>query len=249
MARPPALRPRLLAARYLATVYVAVLGAQLAAYAFDRSTTLLPPWGVSWQRYYLDPLFGPKTLYGAVIVLPLAVAAVTASWRRSSFTRALACWTPALVAVLAGARLGCFLQGCCYGIRSELFGIRFAPGGIVTFEQVHAGLIEAGSWSLPVIPTQAVSAGFLVVLCLWSLARLRRGGERIYADTIAAYSVYRFLIEVVRDDAVRNFLGPLSTSQWIALVILALYACWRWMKKRQTGKSSATRSPASGFPA
>ncbi len=239
VARPPVPRPRLLGFRYLVTVYVAVLGAQLAAYAFDSTTTLLPPWGVPWQRYYLDPLYGPKTLYGAVIALPVAVGLVTVPWRRPTYGRALACWTPALVAVLAGARVGCFLQGCCYGIRSRLFGIRFAPEAIVSYEQAHSGLITRGSASLPVIPTQAISAGVLVALCVWSLTRLRQGRERVWADTTAAYSAYRFLIEIVRADDVRNFYGPLSTSQWIAAALLTLYGLWRWRRRKRTVRLAA----------
>ena len=69
----PALRPSWLGVRFLLTVYVAALGAQMFAYLFDLHTSLLPPPGASPARYYLDPLYGPKTLYGAVLVLPIAM--------------------------------------------------------------------------------------------------------------------------------------------------------------------------------
>jgi len=43
----------------------------------------------------------------------------------------------------------------------------------------------------------------------------------VFAHGIAVCSVFRFMIETVRDDRARNSLGPLLTSQRIALAVLA----------------------------
>jgi prolipoprotein diacylglyceryltransferase len=53
-------------------------------------------------------------------------------------------------------RLGCFLNGCCFGpIRSDsLFALRFPPGSRVFEWQVRAGLLKELGPTLPVIPLQ-----------------------------------------------------------------------------------------------
>ncbi|MBI5504642.1 MAG: hypothetical protein HY899_07555, partial [Deltaproteobacteria bacterium] len=63
-------RLNLVAARYLVSLYLAVLGAQLFAYGFDANTSLRPPYEIGYAAYYLSPVAGPKTLYGAVVLLP-----------------------------------------------------------------------------------------------------------------------------------------------------------------------------------
>ncbi len=219
-------RPRLLALRWLVTVYVSVLGAQLFAYAFDLHTTLLPARSVSWTAYYLNPISGPKTLYGAILALPLGIWAITAVGRDLDYREALNCWTPALLVVLALSRVGCFMQGCCHGVRSE-FGVSFPVASPAYFQQLKGGLIEAGSAALPVIPTQAISALVLGGIAVWSYLQLRKRHSGVFLSAIILYSFFRLAIEFVRDDPGRNALGPLSTSQWIALALLGIVGTWK----------------------
>lgn len=223
--------PRLIVG-YLVTVYVTSLGAQLFSYAFDYGTTLLPPPGLSPWDYYLNPVAGPKTLYGCVLALPLAVMLLRPRPIALPLTlgRGLDLWTPPLLAVLAIVRLGCFLQGCCYGVRSEKFGLRFSEGSIVYHAQVADGRIVRGDPMAPVVPAQLFEALFLFALLFWSLREMRRGNASIFLRAIIAYSVFRFVIEFVRADPARNYFGPFSTSQWVAVGItgLALLAMWKW---------------------
>lgn len=220
-------RPRLLALRWLVTVYVSAIGAQLFAYAFDRNTTLLPPDTVSWAAYYLVPFGRPKVLYGAILFLPVGLVPVSLPWRDLGWRQALERWTPAMMAVLAAARTGCLLEGCCYGRRSDLLGLRFAAGSVVANDELHAGLIAAGKPTLPVVPTQLLSALALVGLCLWSRRAIRRGEHGVFVTAVALYSAFRLSIEFLRADPVRNAFGPLSTSQWFALGVLVVYGGWR----------------------
>jgi phosphatidylglycerol:prolipoprotein diacylglycerol transferase len=219
--------PPLLPVRWLITVYVSIVGAKLFAYLFDLNTTILPPASVDWARYYLDPLSGPKTLYGAIIILPLGVLAVSRPWGDVGLRDALDRWTPALMTVLASARIGCLLQGCCHGRQSSWLGVAFPAGTPPAVLQHRRGLIPAGVESLPVLPTQAISAGVLAALAVWCFVRVRRGRRDVFVDAMAVYSGFRFLVEFVRDDPERNLYGALSTSQWIALAILGMYAAWR----------------------
>ncbi len=222
--------PRALGLRYLVVCYVAILFAQLFSYAFDHGTKLLPPHGVNAAFYYLSPVAGPKTLYGAVVALPLAVAVAFGPNVRSRTGGVLGLcdrFAPALFVVLGAARIGCFLQGCCYGVVTERFGLRFAAGSVVYNEHVARGLIARGEPALAVLPTQLISAVVLVALSLWCYRRIHDGRAHTFLHGVALYSAFRFSIEWVRDDPARNELWVLSTSQWIAVCVLAVYVAWR----------------------
>lgn len=227
-------RPRWLFAMWLVTVYVGAVGAQLFAYAFDLNTSLLPPEGFSAARYYLDPLAGPKTLYGAVLTLPVSMLLFTRPWSWQRYGELLACWTPAMMATLAVTRVGCLLQGCCYGQRDDALGIVFPVGSPAYWHQVQEHLIAPGMLPLPVIPTQLLEAIGLAALCAWGLRWLRRGRAHLFAHGVALYSALRILLEVVRDDPERNHLWTLSTSQWIAFAILGIYVAWAWTSRQST---------------
>lgn len=111
----------------------------------------------------------------------------------------------------AFGRLGCFMAGCCYGRRTDsAFGVIFPEGC----------LAPAG---VRLIPTQLIMAAgdfliFAVLLFLFTKKHLKPG--IILGCYLMMYSVGRFLIEFLRDDAERGFVGKLSTSQFIAIWIL-----------------------------
>ena len=234
--------------RYAVVVYLSALAAQIFAYAFDANTSLTPPPEVSLWSWYLSPMAGPKTLYGAIVLYPVSVALASLG-TRLGLVRALDLWTPKMLVFLAVVRVGCLLQGCCYGAHSELFGVVFPAGSPVYWEQVRGGLIEQGAVAaLPVVPTQAIEALFLALLAVWAMRRERSATPSgIFVPTMAAYSVFRFALEFVRADVTRGLYGPLATSQWIALVVLAA-AALVWSRQRATGlvrESPPTFSAAS----
>ncbi len=218
--------PRYLALRYLATAYGAAVAAQWCAYLVDRHTSVLPAPEMSWVRYYFDPLAGPKTLYGAVLALPLLACTLWEPGRRFDYRATLDCWTPPLCAVLAMARVGCYLEGCCYGVPAPL-GVAFPVGSPAYHRHFAAGLITPDAASLPVVPTQVIEALVLGGLAIAALSALAAGRRGIFPSTLAAYGLCRFAVELVRDDPERNVVGVFSVAQWIALGTLAAYALWR----------------------
>jgi phosphatidylglycerol:prolipoprotein diacylglycerol transferase len=148
-----------------------------------------------------------------------------------------------MFAVLGVARVGCFLGGCCWGVRSDRLGIVFPHYGSLYQRQLADGLIAPGSPTLPVVPAQALEAALLLGLCAWSLRALRGGQRGIFPHAVALYSAARFVLESVRDDPDRNFLGPLSTSQWIAGALLLAYGTWRLASSRTIVPAGASSSP------
>lgn len=219
--RSAAMEPRLGFAllRYFVFVYLSALAAQVFAYAFDVNTSLTPPPGVGLAVWYLSPVAGPKTLYGVLVLAPVSVAVATLG-TRIPLGRGLDLWTPAILTVLATVRVGCLLQGCCFGRRSDLLGVSFPAGSAAYWQQVGQGLLAAdAARSLPVIPTQALEAAFLAGLAVW--AGRRQAGGGLFVPAVVLYSAFRFAIEFVRADSERGIYAGLATSQWIALVVLA----------------------------
>ena len=104
----------------------------------------------------------------------------------------------------------------------------------VCHAQHRAGLIDEGAATLPVVPTQAISALVLAALAAWSYRRIATGKSSVFVPGLVAYSVFHFAIELVRDDPARNAIGPLSTSQWIAALVVAACALWTYLRSART---------------
>ncbi len=106
-------------------------------------------------------------------------------------------------------RIGCFLAGCCYGEKTDL------PIGIVFSNSSYAPN------GVPLIPTQLISSGldFLNFFVLvWISRRTKRRGV-VGGCYLIFYSVGRFVMEFFRGDLERGLIGPLSTSQFIAIFV------------------------------
>ena len=127
---------------------------------------------------------GGIVLYGSILG---GTAAFFAYWwrRRFPLRPMLDVIAPSLALGIALGRLGCFLNGCCYGDRCDLPWAVSFPGPRVGVpgdpaltlhgsppwaDQVRAGLIGPDqAWSLPVHPTQLYSPiDGLILLALLS---------------------------------------------------------------------------------
>lgn len=127
----------------------------------------------------------------------------------------------------AFGRLGCFFGGCCFGSpTNSLLGVRF-PAGSPAYEQ-HAlqGLLPAGAvTSLAVHPSQLYDAvGNLLLFMVLLTASRRPGGLPPGKTTtlyLLGYAVIRFVLECWRGDLDRGMYFGLSTSQYVALAVMA----------------------------
>jgi phosphatidylglycerol:prolipoprotein diacylglycerol transferase len=98
---------------------------------------------------------------------------------------------------------------------------------------------------IPLHPTQLYEAAAEALIFAFLLLRWKKRAfdGQIVAFYLALYCTARFLIELVRDDPDRGFLfgGLLSTSQFIALLMIALSAViWR---RRPRIAAATTRKP------
>jgi phosphatidylglycerol:prolipoprotein diacylglycerol transferase len=147
-------------------------------------------------------------------------------WRRRPFPfRAMAdAVAPSLMIGLAIGRLGCFLNGCCFGQPCDRpWALTFPSGSAPWARQVENGLIPLeAAWSLPVHPTQLysiVDALAILGLLTWFFPRRKRDGE-VMALLMVVYPVSRFVVESLRGDEPAVALG-MTLSQWISVAILA----------------------------
>ena len=138
-------------------------------------------------------------------------------------------------------RIGCFLEGCCFGIPSQLFGIRFPQGSKTMFllyslDPDHTSLFAD---TQPVIPTQLIHSlsNFVIFAVLLKLAfsKNQKNPGYISAVFLLSYSVTRFLIEFLRFDVRGSFL-VFSTSQWIS-IILFIGGFLLWKKTKTVRKN------------
>jgi phosphatidylglycerol:prolipoprotein diacylglycerol transferase len=166
---------------------------------------------------------------------------------------------PALALGCLIGRLGCLLNGCCYGALSDLpWAVSFPAGSLPWVRQVRDGLVsQAATHSLPVHPTQIYSAldGLALLTLLTAyFPRRRRDGE-VMALLMVTYPVSRYLIETLRADE-PAVLGGLTMSQWISVSVFAAgLVVWGYLLRLPFGRyadqcagSSVDRYPETPGP-
>jgi len=155
------------------------------------------------------------------------------------------CAVPSLCTGLLLTRIGCLLAGCDFGTPWDgPWALRFPPGSPAFREQVAQGLLEPGAAaSLPVHPTQIYeSLAGAALLGLVVLVRQRRVHGEMLAAFAIGYAGLRYLIEVYRGDSQRASVGPLSMSQFIALLTCAAgLALLARLSRPSPGADASTR--------
>lgn len=119
-------------------------------------------------------------------------------------------------------RIGCFLEGCCFGDRTDgACAVTYPVGSHAWRHQLSQGLIGYYDRPLPVVPVQLLEAGanlLIYGLLLWHYRRRTREGEQVALYAVL-YATARYLLEMLRADP-RMAVGPFSISQLISLGIL-----------------------------
>lgn len=132
---------------------------------------------------------------------------------------------PAILLGLVFGRLGCFLNGCCYGKTTHsALGVVFPRGSAPWQAQYEAHLIQPYQQMLPVHPTQLYESLGCLVLFLFTyfgVTRWKKREGQVLGAMLIGYAVLRSLVEIVRDDDRGVFFGWLSTSQIISVPLFA----------------------------
>ncbi len=146
-------------------------------------------------------------------------------------TRDIMNWAAPCIPLFHGiSRIGCFYAGCCYGKEAEW-------GMILPY-------VEAAHPNEPRVPTQLFEVGFNLLLFIGLLVYekyLRKKNKEMNLLPIyfGFYAVFRFIIEFFRGDEIRGIFFGISTSQWIALFIMA-YLVYYYYKQDKKKKAAAS---------
>jgi phosphatidylglycerol:prolipoprotein diacylglycerol transferase len=214
-----------------------LVGARLF-YVIEYRDQFFPP-GRSFVQALPDVL---NLAAGGLVVFGSLPTAALAAWRFAArrglpLLELADCVAPGLLVGLALGRIGCFLNGCCYGGPCDLpWAVQFPPQSPPWLDQAARGLIPATSaGSLPVHPAQlyaALDAGLLAALAVAFTPLARRPGE-VFALVLTLHPISRLLLEAIRIDEPPMFGTPLSISQLVSVVLLGLAAALWWWLSRQ----------------
>ena len=159
-------------------------------------------------KYTWRDLSNGFVVYGGII-MALVVALIFCVRKKIDYGAMGDVIATATALVQGFGRIGCFLAGCCYGVRY---------GGIGHI--VYHGATYGAPDGVPLFPVQLLEAAaeFGTAFLLFYLEY--RGKNHLIRLYLAVYACVRFLDEFLRGDRVRGYLGSLSTSQVCSLLIL-----------------------------
>jgi phosphatidylglycerol---prolipoprotein diacylglyceryl transferase len=155
---------------------------------------------------------------------------------------------PAVFVGIAFGRLGCFLNGCCYGNACSLpWAVQFPKDSVPWNALVQRGfLMPDALQTMSLHPTQIYSSINGVVLAAIMIAyyRYRKGDGSVIALAMMLYPISRISLEILRNDELGQLGTGLTISQLVSLgVLLAgmLLSWWSWT--RPSSQLSSTTSP------
>jgi phosphatidylglycerol:prolipoprotein diacylglycerol transferase len=132
---------------------------------------------------------------------------------------------PALAFGIAIGRIGCFLNGCCYGDPCTLpWAVRFPEQSPPWVSEVGRNQIPPdAAYSLGLHPTQIYSTidGLILFLLLTAFYPLRKRDGQVVGLLLLTYPITRFFIEYLRNDE-GVFAAGMTISQ---LISVGLFAC------------------------
>lgn len=171
---------------------------------------------------------GGLVFYGGLIIGILTVVAFT-RLKQMSFWQVADVMTPSIALGQAIGRIGCFLNGCCYGkLTSVAWGVQFPEQSPASqqFGPLHV-----------VHPTQLYSTGanlLLFFFLLWIDPRRKFDGQTFWIYVLC-YGIARFGLEFFRGDNQPIF-GFLTLSQTISIFLFILaVAMLAFLAKRTRG--------------
>lgn len=154
---------------------------------------------------------GGIVFYGGFLAAN-AVLWLWSRWKKLSFLELADALVPPLVLGHIFGRLGCFMQGCCYGKACDHFwGVHPAEppilDGVPYFGAIH--------------PTQLYEVvGLINILAtLLVIEKLQRYPGRIILSYCLLYSLWRFIVEFYRGDVAHDILGRFTLAQSICIVL------------------------------
>jgi len=199
------------------------------------------------QIFTLDFLRSGGVVYGGIIGGFITVALLVRRYKLP-FWKVADAFAPAVALGQAFGRQGCFAAGCCWGKETHLpIGVHFTDLG---HEYTGVPVYGPDHTDLFLYPTQLIESFsmFAVFAFLFWLHKRKKFDGQILIIYGIIYSIFRFLIEFIRDDPRGDLFGlttatGLSTSQLASLVVAAamiIFLIWRMRRVDTTAPTTAT---------
>jgi phosphatidylglycerol---prolipoprotein diacylglyceryl transferase len=169
---------------------------------------------------------GGLVYYGGFIGATIA-GAIYIRWKKLPFWKTADVLTPSIALGSFFGRVGCLLNGCCYGKPTDLpWAIQFPNQSYAwsqQYYQQHLPGVGPDTPALPVHPTEIYSGLLNLVLYFflaWLFRRKKFDGQ-IFATYLLCYAVTRSFVECFRGDYDPKYhlhFG-LTPAQWIGVPI------------------------------
>jgi phosphatidylglycerol:prolipoprotein diacylglycerol transferase len=182
-----------------------------------------------WDYYSKNPgqIIGSEglSIWGAVLGATLGIWLFSLLSRKFSFGYLADVLAPGIILAQAIGRVGCTLNGCCYGETTTL------PWAIV-----YTNPNSLGPIGIPVHPTQIyeIVYNLIVFSILFKLRGRFKPDGSLFLVYLVLYSVWRLGIDFIRDGT--PFLFGLHQAQVVSIIVLVitvplLAVRTRWVKK------------------
>lgn len=220
-----------LAARAFGLPWRRALGVYAVALVVGIAGARLLDLFVAWDFYAEDPArilalrFQGFSLYGGLALAAIAAVGLARLWHLPLWRLADSA-VPGLVAGIVLMRTGCFLNGCCFGIPTDLpWGVTYPAGSIAWAEQLAHGtggiLGTALGIVRPVHPTQLYEmlAALLLGLLAWGLSKRTPPGAPFLAFALG-FTLFR-----LGNGFLRWQLSVISAPAWFYPAFYGTLAC------------------------
>lgn len=168
---------------------------------------------LEWERYsgeWMSVFYlrgGGLSIFGGFLGGAFALL-LWCLWRKIPFLKAADLVSPYLIFGYAFGRIGCFLNGCCFGkVSHNLFAVSLPAVDGLTRHPVQL---------------YAAIGSLLIFLALINLRRIKAYNGFLLIKLSFLYGLMRFSTEFFREG--ETWLGPLTMAQVFSLVIMLLSA-------------------------
>lgn len=188
--------------------------------------------GEPWREIFMVQ-HGGLVFYGGLIGASLAIV-LYCHFRKVPLWKLADVFAPSIALGYVFGRLGCLMNGCCYGRETSLmWGVTYPPGS-----EVCASVGTCG----PVHPTQIYDSLLNLVLYLFLAWRYRRKkfDGQIFAAYLMCYAFTRSLVEYFRGDYTPGHIygGFFTPAQLVSVGILAAGAALAVFLRKVNGPTS-----------
>ena len=209
------------------------------------------------QEFAGQPLYKALEVWqGGLVFYGGVIGAFLASWlvvklRGGRFLQIADISAPSLAVGVAFGRIGCFLNGCCWGCAAPAgawYGVSFPPMSPPAVAYAVPGS-EAIQWSPPLVPSQLISAAavFAIFLALTFFYRHRHRYGEVFVMFLMLYAPARYGLEWIRNETPKDFLWH-TPGQLVSIAMFvpaaAAFTYLRWLSKGPTAAECAAADRA-----